>query len=53
MLSAERNQYLCGTDAGTPMGGLLRRFWAPILLSSELPAPDCPPVRVPRMEDLA
>ena len=49
MLSAERNQYLCGTDAGTPMGGLLRRFWAPILLSSELPAPDCPPVRVPLM----
>ena len=49
MLSAERNQYLCSTDAGTPMGKLMRRFWAPTLLSSELPKPDCPPVRVSLM----
>jgi phthalate 4,5-dioxygenase oxygenase subunit len=27
------------------MGGLMRRFWAPFLLSSELPEPDCSPVR--------
>ena len=49
MLAAERNQYLCSTDAGTPMGKLMRRFWAPTLLSSELPKPDCPPVRVSLM----
>jgi phthalate 4,5-dioxygenase oxygenase subunit len=45
MLSEERNQFLCSTDQGTPMGGLMRRFWAPFLLSSELPEPDCSPVR--------
>ena len=31
------------------MGKLMRRFWAPTLLSSELPKPDCPPVRVSLM----
>ena len=25
---------------------MLRRYWIPALLSSEIPAPDCPPVRV-------
>jgi nitrite reductase/ring-hydroxylating ferredoxin subunit len=28
------------------MGELMRRYWLPVMLSSELPAPDCPPVRV-------
>jgi phenylpropionate dioxygenase-like ring-hydroxylating dioxygenase large terminal subunit len=28
------------------MGELFRRFWLPVMLSEELPAPDCPPVRV-------
>jgi phthalate 4,5-dioxygenase len=28
------------------MGKLFRRYWLPALLESELPAPDCPPVRV-------
>ena len=28
------------------MGGLFRQFWQPALLCEELPAPDCPPVRV-------
>jgi len=28
------------------MGALFRRYWIPALLSSELPEPDCPPVRV-------
>jgi phenylpropionate dioxygenase-like ring-hydroxylating dioxygenase large terminal subunit len=28
------------------MGALFRRFWLPILLQSELPEPDCPPLRV-------
>ena len=28
------------------MGNLLRRYWLPALLSTEIPAPDSPPVRV-------
>ena len=28
------------------MGNLLRRYWIPFLLASELPAPGCAPVRV-------
>ena len=46
MLSQEQNEHLCHTDAGTPMGDLFRRYWTPILISNELPHPDCDPVRV-------
>jgi phenylpropionate dioxygenase-like ring-hydroxylating dioxygenase large terminal subunit len=28
------------------MGEVMRRYWLPALLSRELPAPDCPPMRV-------
>ena len=28
------------------MGDVIRRYWLPALLSSELPGPDCPPARV-------
>jgi phenylpropionate dioxygenase-like ring-hydroxylating dioxygenase large terminal subunit len=28
------------------MGNLLRQYWLPSMMSAELPAPDCPPVRV-------
>jgi phenylpropionate dioxygenase-like ring-hydroxylating dioxygenase large terminal subunit len=28
------------------MGDLLRRYWLPAMLAEELPAPDCPPVRL-------
>src|SRR4051794_22024854 len=45
MLSKEHNQMLVQTGPGTPMGELFRRFWLPVLLSEELPAPDCTPVR--------
>ena len=31
---------------GTPMGSLLRRYWVPALLCSEIAEPDCAPVRV-------
>jgi phthalate 4,5-dioxygenase len=30
----------------TPMGSMLRSYWQPVLLSTELPDPDGPPVRV-------
>lgn len=46
MISAEQNEYLCRTGPGTPMGDLFRRYWIPALMASELPAPDCAPVRV-------
>ncbi|MPZ23404.1 MAG: Rieske 2Fe-2S domain-containing protein, partial [Dehalococcoidia bacterium] len=46
MLRADENELITRTSAGTPMGELWRRFWVPVLLSEELPAPDCDPVRV-------
>ena len=49
MLSREDNELLTRTGPGTPMGNLFRRFWIPALLSEELAAPDCPPVRVTLM----
>jgi len=53
MLSADDDRLLTRTGADTPMGDFFRRFWLPVLLSQELPVPDCPPVRVQVMhEDL-
>src|SRR5580700_10984637 len=46
MLSPKDNQLLTRVGPGTPMGDLLRRFWMPALLSSELEKPDSPPVRM-------
>src|ERR1700743_1836708 len=46
MITHEQNEYLCRTNAGTPMGELFRRYWIPALLAEELPRPNCPPVRV-------
>ncbi len=46
MLSAEDNATLTRTGPGTPMGDVFRSYWLPALLSRELPAPDCPPLRV-------
>ena len=51
MLTAEENEMLTRTGVGTPMGELFRRFWIPVLLSEELPKPDCPPVRVTLMSE--
>src|SRR5262245_55516261 len=46
MLSAADNELVCRVGPGTPMGEMMRRYWMPGMLSSELPAPDCAPVRV-------
>jgi phthalate 4,5-dioxygenase oxygenase subunit len=46
MLTRDDNEALTRTDQGTPMGEVMRRYWVPALLASELPEPDCPPVRV-------
>ena len=45
MLSEEENELLTRVGPGTPMGNLMRQYWLPALLSSELPDPDCPPIR--------
>ena len=46
MVSIEENQLLTRANPGTKMGALMRRYWIPALLSSEVREPDCPPVRV-------
>jgi len=46
MLSREDNELLCRVGPGTAMGNLMRQYWIPALMSSELPRPDGPPVRV-------
>ena len=46
MLSKEENELLTQVSPGKPMGDLMRRYWLPVLMSSELPKPDCAPMRV-------
>ncbi|MCW2688968.1 MAG: Phthalate 4,5-dioxygenase [Mycobacterium sp.] len=46
MLRKEDNELITRVGPGTPMGNLMREYWVPAMLSSELPAPDCDPVRV-------
>lgn len=43
MLTKEENEYLCRVGPGTPMGNVVRRYWTPVCLASDLPHPDCPP----------
>ena len=46
MLSREDNELLCRVGPGTPMGDLMRQYWVPAALSTELPARDGAPLRV-------
>jgi phthalate 4,5-dioxygenase oxygenase subunit len=46
MLSTEENEYLTETGPGTPTGSFMREYWLPAMISTELPGPDCDPVRV-------
>jgi phenylpropionate dioxygenase-like ring-hydroxylating dioxygenase large terminal subunit len=46
VLSREENELLARVGPGTPMGNLLRCFWQPFALSTELPHPDSDPIRV-------
>jgi len=46
MLSREDNELLTRVSPSTPMGNLLRCFWQPFALASELPAPGGNPIRV-------
>jgi phthalate 4,5-dioxygenase oxygenase subunit len=46
VLSEQDNDLLTRVGPGTVMGSLMRQYWLPALLSSELPEPGCRPVRV-------
>ena len=46
MLNQHDNDTLTRVGPGTPMGDLMREYWIPGLLSTELPGPDCDPVRI-------
>jgi nitrite reductase/ring-hydroxylating ferredoxin subunit len=46
MLSREDTELLCRVGPGTAMGDLIRQYWIPALMSSELPEPDGAPTRV-------
>jgi phenylpropionate dioxygenase-like ring-hydroxylating dioxygenase large terminal subunit len=46
MLSPQDNERLTHVGRGTPMGEVFRRYWLPVLLSSELGEQDGAPVRV-------
>jgi phthalate 4,5-dioxygenase oxygenase subunit len=46
MLRPEDNERLVRVGPGTPGGEMMRRYWQPFLLSSELPEADGAPVRV-------
>ena len=46
MLTPQQNALLTQTDKGTPCGDLMRRYWQPVALSSEV-LPFAPvPVRI-------
>jgi len=46
VLSHQDNETLVRIGPGTAMGNLMRRFWMPALLESELPEKDGTPVRI-------
>ena len=46
MLSAIDNEMMTKVGPGTPVGELIRQYWIPAIMSSELPEPDSDPVRV-------
>jgi phenylpropionate dioxygenase-like ring-hydroxylating dioxygenase large terminal subunit len=46
MLTYEENELITHVGPGTPMGGVLRQYWMPAMMSAELPSPDCTPVRL-------
>ena len=46
MISKADNELLTRTGPGTPMGEVLRRYWVPAVMSSEVAERDGPPVKV-------
>src|ERR1044072_8414764 len=46
MLTKDDNELVTRVGPGTPMGNMLRQYWLPAMMSTELPSPDSPPVRI-------
>lgn len=46
MTTLDQNATLTRTGPNTSMGNVFRRYWIPVMMSKEIPAPDCEPVRV-------
>src|ERR1700694_2996006 len=46
MLGNEENEIVVRVGPGTLMGDLMRQYWLPAMLPSELPEPDCRPVAI-------
>ncbi len=46
-MNREMAETLVRTGPQTPMGQLMRRYWVPVVLSSEIAEPDGPQIRVP------
>ena len=46
MLKPQENERVTAVGPGTPMGNVMRRYWQPAALSSELPENDGAPLRV-------
>ncbi len=46
MLSLKDNELLTHVGPGTPMGDLMRQYWMPIYLSSDIAENDCKPQRI-------
>jgi nitrite reductase/ring-hydroxylating ferredoxin subunit len=46
MLSQKDNEAVTQVGPGTLMGDLMRQYWIPALMSTEVPAPDSPPERL-------
>jgi phenylpropionate dioxygenase-like ring-hydroxylating dioxygenase large terminal subunit len=46
MLSVQDNELMCRVGPATPMGDLMRQYWIPALISTELPVNDGPPLRL-------
>src|ERR1044072_8737179 len=45
-ITREENELITRTGLGTPLGEVMRRYWIPAALSSELTEADSPPFRV-------
>ncbi|MGH7991969.1 MAG: Rieske 2Fe-2S domain-containing protein [Limisphaerales bacterium] len=45
-MTGAENQFLTRVGPGTPMGSLMRRYWIPVLQSTDLPEREGPPLRV-------
>ena len=43
MLTRENNELICRVGPDAAMGKALRRYWLPVLQTSDLPSPDCDP----------